>query len=70
MSKPLFLMVFILFLLLVAALVTFNVGPKARRQQRGSYRIFPRDTAHCFGWMGFAIFAVSASYSALKRGFP
>ncbi|MEM0095568.1 MAG: hypothetical protein QW660_02900 [Candidatus Bathyarchaeia archaeon] len=70
MSKALFLMIAILSLLLIAALVTFNVGPEARRQQRGSYRIFPRDAAHWFGWAGFAIFAVSAFYSALKRGFP
>lgn len=63
-------MVFILSLLLIAALVTFNIGAEARRRQRGSYRIFPRDVAHWFGWVGFAIFAVSAFYSALKRGFP
>ncbi|MEM3174383.1 MAG: hypothetical protein QXU02_05795, partial [Candidatus Bathyarchaeia archaeon] len=70
MSKTLFLMLSISSLLLIAALITFNVGPEARRQQRGSYRIFPRDTAHWFGWVGFFIFAASASYSALKRCFP
>jgi hypothetical protein len=63
-------MIFILSLLLLAAFVTFNVGPEARQRQRGAYRIFPRDTAHLFGWAGFMIFAASASYSALKRGFP
>ncbi|MEM1990620.1 MAG: hypothetical protein QW782_08325 [Candidatus Bathyarchaeia archaeon] len=70
LSKTLFLMISILSLLLVAALITFNIGPEARRQQRGPYRIFPRDTAHWFGWVGLFIFAASASYSALKRGFP
>ncbi|MEM1581068.1 MAG: hypothetical protein QXK89_00945 [Candidatus Bathyarchaeia archaeon] len=70
MSKALFLMAFILFLLLVTALITFNIGPGDRRQQRGPYRLFPRDTAHWFGWAGFLVFAVSAFYSALKRGFP
>ncbi|MEM2465477.1 MAG: hypothetical protein QXL85_07715 [Candidatus Bathyarchaeia archaeon] len=64
------MMVFILFLLLLSALIVFNVGPQARYQQRGSYRIFPRDVAHWFGWAGFLVFAASASYSALKRGFP
>lgn len=63
-------MIFILTLLLVAALITFNMGPVARRQQRGPYRLFPRDVAHWFGWTGFLVFAVSVSYSALKRGFP
>ncbi|MEM2112298.1 MAG: hypothetical protein QXX08_10570 [Candidatus Bathyarchaeia archaeon] len=70
MSKALFLMIFILSLLLVVALVTFNMGLEAKRQQGGSCRIFPRDTAHWFGWAGFTIFAVSALYSALKRSFP
>lgn len=70
MNKTLLLIVFILSLLLLTALITFNIGPEARRRQRGSYRLFPRDTAHVFGWAGFLIFAASASYSALKRGFP
>ncbi|MEM3550664.1 MAG: hypothetical protein QW222_01455 [Candidatus Bathyarchaeia archaeon] len=70
MGKTLFLMIFILSLLLLTAFITFNIGPEARRQQRGSYRIFPRDIAHWFGWAGFIVFAVSAFYSALKRGFP
>jgi len=66
----LFLIIFILFLLLLTALVTFNIGPDTKRRQRGAYRIFPRDTAHLFGWMGLLIFAASVLYSALKRGFP
>lgn len=69
MNRPLLLMVSILSLLLLAALITFNVGPEARYRQRESYRIIPRDTAHWFGWMGFLLFAVSTFYSALKRGF-
>jgi hypothetical protein len=64
-----FLIISILSLLLLTAIITFNVGP-ARRQQMGPYRVFPRDTAHWFGWAGFLVFAGSASYSALKRGFP
>ncbi|MBS7619383.1 hypothetical protein KEJ21_01895 [Candidatus Bathyarchaeota archaeon] len=63
-------MVFVLSLLLFTAFIVFNVGPEARRQQRGSYRIFPRDLAHWFGWAGLMVFAVSTFYSALKRGFP
>lgn len=70
MIKTSFLMIFILSLLFVSAVITFNISPEARHQQRGQYRIFPRDTAHWFGWAGFLIFAVSAFYSALKRGFP
>jgi hypothetical protein len=70
LRKALLLLIFILFLLLLTAIITFNVGPEARRRQRGAYRIFPRDTAHVFGWAGFLIFAASAAYSALKRGFP
>lgn len=70
LSKALFLMASILFLLLLTTLITFNIGSEARHQQRGSYRIFPRDTAHWFGWVGFLVFAVSVFYSALKRGFP
>lgn len=70
MNKTLFLIIFILSILLLAALITFNIGPEERRRQRGAYRIFPKDTAHLLGWTGFLIFAASASYSALKRGFP
>jgi len=40
------------------------------RRGGGQWRLFPRDTAHWFGWIGFALLAVSATYSALKRGFP
>ncbi|MEM4406613.1 MAG: hypothetical protein QXT73_04515 [Candidatus Methanomethylicaceae archaeon] len=69
MSKALFLMVFVLSLLLLTAVIAFNVGPEARHQQKG-YVVFPKDTAHWFGWLGFLIFAASTSYSALKRGFP
>lgn len=70
MSKALLLTISILSLLLLAALITFNVGPEARYRQREPYRIFPRDVVHWFGWMGFLLFAASISYSALKRGFP
>lgn len=35
LSKALFLMVFVLSLLLLTAVITFNVGPEARHQQKG-----------------------------------
>lgn len=63
------LIIAILSLLLLTAIITFNFGP-ARLRQRGPYRVFPKDLAHWFGWIGFLVFAGSASYSALKRGFP
>lgn len=70
MSRILVLIFVILSILLLTALVTFNIGLEARRRERRLYRIFPRDVAHWFGWTGFLILAASASYSALKRGFP
>ncbi|MEM2739577.1 MAG: hypothetical protein QXQ29_02095 [Candidatus Bathyarchaeia archaeon] len=70
LKKALFLMISILFLLLATTFIVFNIGPHARHQQRGPYRLFPRDIAHWFGWIGFLVFAASVSYSALKRGFP
>ena len=37
---------------------------------RGPWRLFPQDTAHWYGWVGAVLLGVSATYSALKRGFP
>ncbi|MBO3800593.1 MAG: hypothetical protein FGF52_06060 [Candidatus Brockarchaeota archaeon] len=39
-------------------------------RHRGSWRLFHVDVAHWFGWAGSILLAVSAAYSALKRGFP
>ena len=36
-------------LLLLTALITFNVGLQARYRQREVYKIFPKDIAHAFG---------------------
>ncbi|MEM0286101.1 MAG: hypothetical protein QXW34_03065, partial [Candidatus Methanomethyliaceae archaeon] len=65
MNKVLFLTVFILSLLLFAAL-----SPEVKGQKREGYRIFPREVAHWFGWLGFIFFTISTFYSALKRIFP
>lgn len=42
----------------------------AVQERFGWARMFPRDVAHWFGWIGFGLLAVSAAYSGLKRGFP
>ncbi|MEM3403128.1 MAG: hypothetical protein QXJ17_01045 [Nitrososphaeria archaeon] len=70
MNKNLIWIITCLSILLLTALITFNIGPEARRQQKGPYRIFPKDLAHWLGWAGFLALAASASYSAMKRGFP
>ncbi|MGP3667713.1 MAG: hypothetical protein ACKD6N_07760 [Candidatus Bathyarchaeota archaeon] len=70
MRKTLFLIIFVLLLLMLAALIVFNTEPGGRYQQRGAYRIFPRETAHLFGWAGLTIFTASTFYSALKRVSP
>lgn len=72
MRKVLVLIVVVFSLLLLTAVLTFNVGSEGskRRGERGDYRIFPKDLAHWLGWVGLLVLAVSAFYSALKRGFP
>jgi hypothetical protein len=52
-------------LVLTSFLITTGRG-----QSRGPWRFFPKDTAHWYGWAGAILLAVSATYSALKRGFP
>ena len=37
---------------------------------RGQWRMYPRDVAHWLGWFGAFLLGISATYSALKRGFP
>ncbi len=72
LRKVLVLITVVFSLLLLTSLLTFNIGPAGSRRQRerGSYRIFPKDSAHWLGWVGLFLLAVSASYSALKKGFP
>jgi len=56
-----------LLVVLLFTLLVIGVGPV---RHRGPWRIFPVDVAHWFGWAGGVLLAVSATYSALKRGFP
>jgi hypothetical protein len=60
-------LVLTLFGLLIFTSLLIGTGPV---RHRGPWRVFPRDTAHWFGWVGAVLLGVSASYSALKRGFP
>ncbi|MEM2921815.1 MAG: hypothetical protein QXF26_05805 [Candidatus Bathyarchaeia archaeon] len=60
----------VLLFILVFSFLTSNVGAAQARRQRGGWRLFPRDTAHWLGWIGFILLGVSAAYSGLKRGFP
>lgn len=53
--------------LLILTSLLIGTGPA---RHRGPWRVFPRDTAHILGWTGALLLGVSASYSALKRGFP
>lgn len=71
MRKVLVFVVVVFSLLLLTSALTLNIGPvgSRRRRERGSYRIFPKDLAHWLGWVGLVVLAISASYSALKRGF-
>ncbi len=56
----------ILALLLLTSLLIVTRGGRSR----GPWRLFPKDAAHWYGWAGAVLLAVSATYSALKRGFP
>lgn len=60
----------VLIFILVFSFLTFHVEAVQERRQRGGWRLFPRDTAHWLGWIGFILLGVSAAYSGLKRGFP
>jgi len=53
--------------LLIFTSLLIGTGPM---RHRGPWRVFPKDTAHWFGWMGAVFLGISALYSALKRGFP
>ncbi|MBO3754172.1 MAG: hypothetical protein FGF53_04755 [Candidatus Brockarchaeota archaeon] len=53
--------------ILFFTLLIIGVGPV---RHRGPWRVFPVDVAHWFGWASGVMLGVSATYSALKRGFP
>lgn len=54
-------------IILLFTLLLIGTGPV---RHRGPWRLFPVDVAHWFGWVGGILLLVSATYSALKRGFP
>jgi hypothetical protein len=54
-------------IILLFTLLLIGTGPI---RHRGPWRLFPVDVAHWFGWVGGVLLGVSATYSALKRGFP
>lgn len=67
--KKIFLFtIVILVILLVTSLIVFSTQPG--RYRGPPYRFFPRDIAHSFGWISAVLLIISATYSALKRGFP
>ena len=61
--------VFILTIVIILLFTLLLVGTGPVRHH-GPWRLLPVDMAHWFGWTGGILLAVSASYSALKRGFP
>ncbi|MBO3803648.1 MAG: hypothetical protein JTT11_07255 [Candidatus Brockarchaeota archaeon] len=66
-KRPAFVLALVLASLLALTALLIGTGPV---RHRGPWRIFPRDVAHWFGWAGAVLLGASASYSALKRGFP
>ena len=52
--------------LLLFVSVFLQTGPA---RHRGPWRLYPKDFAHVFGWMGTATMAASSAYPLLKRGF-
>ncbi|MEM1575627.1 MAG: hypothetical protein QXF09_03500 [Nitrososphaerota archaeon] len=67
-KKILLFTIAILVILLVTSLIVFSI--QLGRYRGPPHRIFPRDIAHSFGWIGAILLIISATYSALKRGFP
>ncbi len=65
-KKTIILLVTLSVIILVASLL-IGTGPV---RHHGPWRLFPVDVAHWFGWIGGILLAISAAYSALKRGFP
>ncbi|MDI9620071.1 MAG: hypothetical protein QFX33_04605 [Candidatus Nezhaarchaeota archaeon] len=70
MSKAPLFAVLAASLLLITALLALDLEVCGVHQQRAPRRPIPRDIAHWFGWLGLALFALSTSYSALKRCSP
>jgi hypothetical protein len=66
-GAPILVLALTLLGLLIVTSLLIGTGPLRHRDPWG---ILPEDTAHWFGWAGGAFLGVSASYSALKRGFP
>jgi len=66
-KNPILVLVLTLLGLLLLTSLLIGTGPV---RHRGPWRLFPKDTAHWFGWIGAVLLGISASYSALKRGFP
>jgi len=64
--KKILVLFFTIAIILLFTLFLIGTGPV---RHRGPWRLFPVDTAHWFGWVGGVLLGVSASYSALKRGF-
>lgn len=65
--KKAVILVLTIIVILLVTLLLVGTGPV---RHRGPWRLFPVDVAHWFGWAGGILLAVSAVYSALKRGFP
>lgn len=65
--KKIIVLVLTIIAVLLFASLLIGTGPV---RHRGPWRLFPVDVAHWFGWAGGVMLAVSAAYSALKRGFP
>ena len=63
-KTPLFLITLGTLLLFTSILI--QTGPTF---QQGPWRLYPKDLAHTFGWIGTAIMTVSSAYPRLKRGF-
>lgn len=64
---PILVLILTLLGLLLLTSLLIGTGPM---RHRGPWRVFPKDTAHWFGWIGAVFLGISAFYSALKRGFP
>jgi len=56
----------ILLSVLLFSVSVYHACAIQERRREGAWRLFPQDTAHWLGWIGFALLAVSAAYSGLK----
>jgi hypothetical protein len=67
-KKTLLFVIIVLTILIITSLIVFSTYPG--RYRGPPYRFFPKDIAHSFGWISAILLIISATYSALKRGFP